>query len=360
MKLKHILNGLSIVSLLSVSNSAFAQTDKNDTGSSIINTLTFETRFDFDYQSYEDEDDKGGFKGKYVNLIMAGDITDNISYNYRQRILPHNGSKTFFDGTDWLYMTYKFNDNWALSAGKQVFLIGGIEYDKAPINVYYWSDFWNNVRCYQMGATLTYTDDSKRHNLSLQVSNSNYTDDVSANLYAYNLIWYGSFKHLQTIYSANMIEYVKGHYINYLALGNKFTFDNFGFYVDFMNRAIGEQRNFLFDDYSLIGRADWKINDKWNVFVKGGYDTNESSDALTSVLPVGGMTAPSGNNDIFVLPGTEYHYYGGGAEFFPLANRDVRLHSFVAVKNAGEDELQFNVGLTWRIDLLKQLKNILK
>ena len=47
----------------------------------------------------------------------------------------------FFNATDWFYVDYKPTEQWTLSAGKQVIDIGGWEYDYAPINLYYCSEF---------------------------------------------------------------------------------------------------------------------------------------------------------------------------------------------------------------------------
>ncbi len=358
--IKKRLGLLLLPALMASSATLSAQTGEEG----LLHTLQLETRADYDYKTFSPAgEDRGGFSGKFLNLIIKGDITDKFSYSYRQRILPHKGNKTFFDGTDWLYLNYKINRNFSLTAGKQVFSIGGFEYDLAPIDVYYWSDFWNNIRCYQLGFSAAYTDNSGRNTLSLQVANSNYTDETLSNLYAYNLIWYGNYEHWKSIWSVNLVERSRGSYISYIALGNKFVFDGFSFYVDFMNRATKHQKNFLFDDFTLIGRADWRINKQWNVFAKGGYDTNKAQ--------LGGLSAPAAH-DVFVLPGTEYSYGGAGVEFYPLKDSEkIRLHAFCAYKNmqktddiarttSREEELHAALGLTWRIDVLGGMKKFLK
>ncbi len=325
-----------------------------------ISKLRLETRFDYDYQAFQDTTKAmGGFSGKYLNFILAGTITDKFSYSYRQRILPNKGIGSFFDGTDWIYLTYDFTQNFSVSAGKQVFLIGGFEYDKAPIDVYFWSDFWNNIVCYQMGASLTYTDHSKKNAITFQFANSNHVERPFDNLYAYNVIWYGDYERWKTIYSVNMVEYKKGSYINYIALGNKFCFDGFHFYVDFMNRAVGEQKHFLGSDYTLIGKFEWNVSKKWNVFAKGGYDVNKAQESIvgTTGSGISIYLDPTDYWDIFVTPGTEYYYYGLGVEYFPLKeNQDIRLHTFFAVKNNGNNMYHFNIGLTWRVNFLKYIQ----
>ena len=88
-------------------------------------TLRIEARLDY-MQEYVDNakiNNNSGFKGKYLNIRLDGNLTDNFSYSYRQRLNKPNVNSTFFDATDWLTLTYKHN-NWSISAGKQVVAIG--------------------------------------------------------------------------------------------------------------------------------------------------------------------------------------------------------------------------------------------
>ena len=121
-------------------------------------TLRIEARLDYmqEYVEGNKINNNSGFKGKYLNIRMDGNLTDNFSYSYRQRLNKPIVNATFFDATDWLTLTYKFK-NWSVSAGKQVVAIGGYEYDKAPIDLYFCSEYWNNIACYQMGVSGSYT-----------------------------------------------------------------------------------------------------------------------------------------------------------------------------------------------------------
>jgi hypothetical protein len=152
-----------------------------------------------------------------------------------------------------------------------------------------------------------------------------------------------------------MVEYKKGSYINYIALGNKVVLDNFSFYVDLMNRATADQEHFFGDDYTVIGKLDYQLGDSWNIFAKGGYDQNKTQTLDENGNPI--YVSPDEYIDIFVTPGTEYYYYGLGAEYFPLKeNKDIRMHTFLAVKNDGSNEYHFNMGLTWRVNFMKYIK----
>ncbi len=352
MNLKRILRSVALLGLVMCCSTARAESEKPE----LVSTLRLETRFDFDFQAYDEGESTGGFSGRYLNFQIAGNLSDHFSYSYRQRILPNTGAKSYFDGTDWIYLTYNINKNFSVTAGKQALAIGGIEFDKAPIDVYYWSGFGSNIWVgYQLGVTGTYADNSGRHKLSFQIANTNYSNQTVSNMYAYSLIWYGNMGDFQTIWSVNMMEYTKGRFINYIALGNKLTKGRFMGYLDLMNRAVTRQPNFFFDDFSIIAKAQYGVADKWNIFAKGGFDRNKAQDASFAATP-------ELCYDPFVAPGMKYYYYGVGAEFYPLKNsKEIRLHAFFATKNLnGLNEYHCNVGLTWRLDLKKCINKLIK
>lgn len=323
-----------------------------------LNKLRLESRADYDFHDYGQDgpENRHGFGGKYLNFLIGGDINEHFSFNYRQRILPTTGEQGFFDGTDYMYLTCRLNKNVSFSAGKQVVYIGGFEYDLAPIDVYFWSEFWNNIICYQIGASAEFTTNDGNHQFILQVANSPYSEKPLDNLYSYNAMWYGNMDFWKTMYSVNMLEYSPGSFINYIALGNRFDFGKVSFYIDYMNRYFDGQDGF-FDDFTAIGEIKWNISDVVSVFGKGGYDVNkECGNSRFMGVP----------RDIFVAPGTEYYYYGLGFEIYPMkTSKDIRIHGFAARKNTDFDgtgndinDWHFSLGLTWRIDFLKKFPKL--
>ncbi len=306
--------------------------------------LMLDTRFDYTLKLTDNDayPTKSSFDGKFLNVTIDGQINEQFSYNYRQRLFLDGepNYKSFFKATDWMYLTYRFHRNWDVSAGKQVVAIGGYEYDYAPINQYFWSAFWNNVVCYQLGATVAYNSNDKNHRLAFQISNSPFTTESLQGIYAYNLIWYGKFNAFSTIYSVNRIEHEKGRYINYLALGNKLSLGSFSLELDYMNRYADAQKN-PFSDFSLICQIDYHFNDQISAFVKGGYDENSSQSPEDTEV-----------NDKFVVPGTQYAYAGAGVQYYPIKNKkNVRLHGYVASNNDDPRYYTFNLGLTWQMNL---------
>ena len=285
--------------------------------------------------------DNSGFKGQYLNIRMDGRLSDKITYSYRQRLNKRQNDYSFFDATDWLYVVYQATENWALSGGKQVVAIGGYEYDRAPIDLYFGSEYWNNIPCYQWGVSATYTFGDGKDQLLAQVCQSPF-DLPENDIYSYNLMWYGSHDWFNTMYSVNMIEYLPGKFINYITLGNKFNAGDFSLELDLMNRAVSNQ-TFFFKDFSVMSELIYAPSEKWSMFAKATYDVNKSGK----------------EGDYCVLPGTEVTRVGAGIEYFPMGNKNLRLHAATCYTfgnnpsgTAQPEHSYASVGLKWKFDLL--------
>ena len=313
-----------------------------------LDNLHLNTRADFTVDYHLGHDSVApsydhGFAGKYLVVALDGNIGSRFSYHLRQRInSPNIGfANTFFQGTDWAYLNWNFTDNLFLSAGKQVVAIGGWEYDSNPIDIYYGTEFWNTVCCYEMGASLNYKTPSGKHQLLFQACNSPFINAAMQSIYAYNLMWYGNMGAFKTAYSVNMIEYQPGKFINYIALGNKLQFKGVEMYLDIINRASFEQSQFFGQDLTAIYGVGVDIGDKWIVFAKAGLDFNQAQ------LP---NTEPY---DQYVTPGKKVDFESLGFEYYPMGDRSLRLHlcgSHTSVD--GISKFQANLGLTWKVDLL--------
>lgn len=320
------------------------------------NLIDLKAEVRMDYQrEYVDGDavkPNSGFKGKYLNIILNGTINEHFSYAYRQRLNKPHKDASFFDATDWVYLTYKANDNWSFSGGKQVVGIGGYEYDRAPIDLYITSEYWNNIPCYQLGVSATYSMNEGKDKIMAQICESPF-DFLSEDLYAYNLMWYGSHGWFNTIWSLNMQEYTPGKFIYYIALGNEFKMGNTTLQLDLMNRAT-DSHAFFFKDCSVMGELSCMVTPKLNVFGKVSYDVNHTNSV----------------GDYCVLSGTEITKVGAGVEYYPLKNsRNIRFHanaSYAWGKNANEggtvlpEQALFDVGVKWKVDILSLTNKIFK
>ena len=322
------------------------------------NPLNLQAEVLFDYQGdYVDGDHidaNSGIKGRYVNIILSGNINESFSYSYRQRLNKAHADQSYFDATDWAYLTYTTpNKHWSISGGKQVVGIGGYEYDRAPIDLYFCSEYWNNIACYQFGASVTYST-GKGDQILAQVCHSPFRGYADKNMYAYNLMWYGSHNWFNTIYSLNAMEYQPGEYIYYVTLGNEFRMGRDAkLQLDLMNRAT-DKHNFFLKDFSVMAEFSYNIKERVNLYAKTTYDVNKSGVA----------------GDYCVMPGTDMTRVGAGLEYYPIKNsRAVRLHASYCYsfgKNGNEagvllpEQQLFSVGLKWKIDIVSLTKKIVK
>ena len=162
--------------------------------------LSVEARADYQRESIDGVkvNDKTGFKGNIFNLIINGNLSPKFSFKYRQRLNGINKEYTFFDATDWLFLTYHANQNWTLSGGKWAVLCGPWEFDPAPIDCFQLFEFCYNFPCYEWGLWLGYQTTNKKDQFFLQMVESPFrkvykrNSGISSEMYAYNLIWYGS------------------------------------------------------------------------------------------------------------------------------------------------------------------------
>ena len=347
-----------VVAALSLTSAAAQQGYQK---SNEIFRLGVESRFDYlnDAVDGVHNYNSTGFNVRYFNLRMDGQIAPKFSYSWRQRFSKVNKDASFVDNTDWFNLTYKATDNWSFSAGKQVVWIGGWEYDRAPIEIYYCSEYWNNVNCFQLGASATYTTNKGNDSFTFQICESPYGplpinkigDDLKHDLYAYNLYYFGSHGFYKAIHSINFSEYADGKFDAYFVLGNQFKFGNTTLELDFMNRGTTTEE-FMLKNYSIMAELSQMVANSVNLFAKVTYDK------------AGAEAQP-----LFVYPNTDITRIGGGVEYYPMGNRDVRLHA-AYVYNIGKNDNPggtafdkgsfFTFGLTWKIDVLQGLKAALK
>lgn len=299
---------LFIVSLLSASLTMSAQQAE-------VFRLETEVRIDYmqEYQEGNAQDAVSGFQGKSFNFRIDGQIADGLTYSWRQRVNRPGKNDSFFDATDWATINYSL-DRWTFSGGKQVVAIGGYEYDMSPINCYFSSEYWHNIGCYQFGASASYALGSKEDKLMFQFCESpfrrNALNVTGKEMFAYNLMWTGRHGFFSTISSVNMIEYLPGKFINYIALGSRFEGDQVALELDVMNRAVNA-KDFWGKDMSVMADFSWYPSDRLRLFAKVTYDFNRCEEI----------------GDFGVLPGTDVVRAGVGLEFYPLKNmKNLRLH----------------------------------
>lgn len=300
-----------------------------------------------DYRDGDIQRDNSGFEAKVFMFRIDGMIAPGLTYSWRQRLNKAHNDSPFLNATDWLFLNWN-TGRWNLSFGKQVVNIGGYEYDRNPLDVYVFSDFSYNIACYQLGASAGY-DLTPADRLTLQLSQSPFFSKENRNLYAWNLMWSGSHGCWSALWSANMMQYQPGRWINYLALGNKFSVDKAWLELDLMNRAVGHSG--FFSDHSVVAMLGWDVNPNWTLHAKGSYDRN-------------GSGRPG---DYCVADGTDLKMVGGGVEFYPIRRDNHRLrlnancyYSWGRNANAADlmqdKSLLWGLGATWEMDLFSVKK----
>lgn len=307
--------------------------------------VSADVRVDYQHQWNDGEtvNENSGIEGKYFIFKVEGTIVDGLTYSWRQRLNKPHKDASFFDATDWVYVNYAYH-NFIFNAGKEVVEIGGYEYDRYPIDLYSTSLFWQNISCFQFGASVGY-DITPRHRLIAQVAQSMFHSSDNRNMWGYNLLWAGNMGCYSTRWSVNLTEYAPKHYISYITLGNRLELDRVTLELDLMNRASSHQTYFL-RDVSIIGELAWQPTDRWRIHGKVTYDVNRS-----------GTDA-----DMVVLDGTELTMIGGGVEFMPLLKKRTSLrlhascyHSWGHNSNSADvmqnQSTVMSVGVRWFMDL---------
>lgn len=330
-----------------------------------LTKFSLEARADFDYlhsQNSPVPDSVApthhfGFNGKYFNLLLGGELGHNFSFFFRQRIIAHPGSVSLFDNTDFLYVQYRFNPRWRIRLGKEALPVGGFEYDAPPIDVYYYTQYWGDFYCFQLGTSVAYTDKKEKNTLTFGFGNSPYVRtaaDWKDGLIGFNFLWNGNYKHFKTLYSVNLYRRnTQNQWVSFIVLGNKLDFEKVSWYVDFIHKTYDFKEWFQY--YLLVSRLDVPLCKGLNLFAKGGYEYNHGDDPWTMTFM----------DESFPSFGTQY-FYGLGLEYSPLKAPGLRLHGYVAMANMIDTQLPIerqrrtlnvNLGVTWKIDFLKFFKH---
>ncbi|MCM1372381.1 MAG: OprO/OprP family phosphate-selective porin [Bacteroides sp.] len=323
-----------------------------------IRRFSVETRMGWQMQRSAGvtDDNRTGFRGEYINMYLFARLYKGLSFKWRQRLNITN-ERNFWDSTDYMMMQYEPDRHWRIAAGKQVVAIGGYEYDRPGIDLYYNSEYWNNISCYQLGASVAYTFNSGDC-LTLQFCNSPFRKAIgSNNTYGLSLMWNGTHGCWESIWSLNAFQCTGGRWMSYMALGNRFNLMSGGrlwMEVDYVNRASSHQ-TIMFKDCSVVAELSGRPHPTTRLFAKYTYDTNRS-----------GTDA-----DLCVLDGTEIHGISGGVEYEPFRQYPdvLRLYGTAGYDigtNSNPDGVLkdglvcVNVGVKLNLDILHGLRWALK
>lgn len=269
--------------------------------------LNMQGSFDLNFR---DGLDNGSFKMRQLRIEAKGQITPWLSYRYRQRLNRSNDGSGMMDNVptsiDYAMIGVKPIEDLTFNIGKQCAAYGGIEFDLNPIEIYEYSDMIDNMSNFMTGLNTIY-DLTPTQQLQLQILNSRNgsmesTYGVSPDIrpsklpLVYTLNWNGSFSDVfKTRWSASAMSEAKDKWLYYLAFGNELTLDKFNMFVDVMyssedidregiitsivpkdmlgNEETGYHHAFDIRYLSLVAKLNYRFLPKWNVFVKGMYET---------------------------------------------------------------------------------------
>lgn len=289
--------------------------------------IRLETRYSF----AAEDDSSYGIKGDYLNVRINGSINENLRYSMHQRLnKPIYANNNPFNATDWVYLLYR-KGNWGVQAGKMQLEYGGYEFDEAPINLYWSSEFYNNFEgafAFALSG-LYYLGESSR--LVFQIAQSPF-GLIADKALSYSLCARGHSGFYGWKHSVNLFEIPEGGHVGNIALGNSFTAGPARLELDLVQR--GNMESFrMFDDCAVIANLVVSPASWMNIMAKFTYDCNFSQ--YDPLIPEFG----------------EYWSYGGGFEFFPKKDdKDIRIHAMYYKFH----QSSLLVGLTWKIRLLKR------
>ena len=332
--------------------------------------------------NFRDGFEEGAFKMRQLRIEMKGNINNWLSYRYRQRLNRSNDGGGMIDNVptsiDYAGIGIKLNNRFNLFAGKQCTAYGGIEFDLNPIDIYEYSDIIENMSNFMTGLNIGYNLTSTQQ-LNLQILNSRngsfdstygITENEEGKLpdlksgklpLVYTLNWNGTFNDIfKTRWSASILNEAKSKNMYYYALGNELNLDKFNMFLDFMYAQEGIDRNGtitgivgrpsghnVFDTgyLSVVTKLNYRFLPKWNVFVKGMYET-ASVTKSTEDIAKGNYRTSWG-----YLAGVEYYPMETNLHFF--LTYVGRSYSFTSrAKILGQENYSTNrisVGFIWQM-----------
>ena len=301
----------------------------------------------FDAMFNDNGFDYGKFNMRQLRIEAKGNVNEWLSYRWRQRLNRPNNGGSMIDNLptsiDIAGIGVKLRDKFSIFAGKQCANYGGFEFDANPIEIYEYSDMIEYMSNFMTGINIGY-DFLEGQQLNFQILNSlngpfsemyHFDPVLMATLnveasklpLVYTLNWNGNFNDVfKTRWSASIMSQAKGENLYYFALGNELTLGNFNMYLDFMysNDAIDrggiitEIRGLEFGHnvyntsyMSLVTKLNYRFADKWNVFVKGMYETASVTEE-SELVAEGKYRTSLG--------------YLGGIEYYPMESN---LHFFL-------------------------------
>ena len=314
----------------------------------------------FDAMFNDNGFDQGKFNMRQLRIESKGNVNEWLSYRWRQRLNRPNDGGDMIDNLptsiDIAGIGVKLSDKFSLFLGKQCAAYGGFEFDANPIEIYEYSDMIEYMSNFMTGVNIGY-DFAKGHQLNFQVLNSLNGDFYS--MYGtfspemgcfgeyiaatpsklplvYTLNWNGNFSDIyKTRWSASLMSQADQTFstrknLYYFAFGNELTLGKFNMYLDIMYSSDAIDRSGIITEIvggacghnvfeaeylSFVTKLNYRFADKWNVFVKGMYETASVTDK-TDPLAYPFIKNGKYRTSLGYLGGIEYYPMESNLHFF--------------------------------------------
>lgn len=247
------------------------------------------------------------FKLNRVKLEILGSFSKQFSYHFRQSFNKYSNPHALDNlssSIEFALVNWKMSKRFTLTVGKQDMALGGYEYYVNAIKVREFSEFNDNISCYQAGVAGRISL-SSTNELVLQVVNNRSGEDRDA--YRYGLPegvekakapilstanWNGCFwdKAVQLRYAASWGQLADGKNLYCLTAGNVYEKGPIIAYIDLMYSREGLDSKGIISDlqgpaiatpvtaqnaeyFTTIANFDYRVHPNWNLYVKGAYET---------------------------------------------------------------------------------------
>ena len=320
------------------------------------------------------------FKTNQMRLEMRGEVVKGIRYRVRHRMnrgTSAEGLDNLSRATDIASISIDVAKNFTITGGKQCTAFGGYEFDLNPIDIYQYSDMIDYMDNFLTGVDFAYQVKGQEFRFQVVNSRNDYMDNIydglngveaSKNALGYTLNWNGNLfdGKVQTRWSYSLFEDAKDMNTNYIALGTQVKLgkkaqlqfdwmnsrediDRKGIVSDMMNSNGGEYVRATDVVYnSFVAKVDYRLNNKFNMFVKGMYETATNDGNTDENL-----------NDEFrtsygYMTGLEYHPIADGLKiFFTYTGRhfdyDTSLTESMGLKDQHTN--RFSIGMVYRLKM---------
>jgi len=250
--------------------------------------------------------DEAAFKMNAVRLEILGAFGKDFSYHFRQSFNKYSNPyvlDNLSSSVECALVNWNMGKRFALTVGKQAIQLGGYEYWVNSIKVRQFSDFNNNIACYQAGVNAA-IGLSPTQKLNLQVVNNRNGAEEDVFLYGRpeevgkvrvpmlsTANWDGYFfgRGLNLRYSVSWGQLADKRNILYLTAGNVWEKGPVIAYIDLMFSREGLDSKGLISElsanrveggvtaqhvsyFTTIANFDYRIHKHWNMYVKGAYE----------------------------------------------------------------------------------------